>query len=101
MRQRLGSDGEALGMLSPFVSRSHLGGASPRLNDRFFQVAFGPASNRSRHGVFLGVSSQHAFGCRAMMRCVRVKSNPAIACAIVAGDRIPGRWELPPDRTNG
>src|SRR6266851_3428389 len=36
-----------------------------------------------------------------MTRCVRVKSNPAIARSIVAGDGIPGRWELPPDRTNG
>src|SRR6266852_9340748 len=36
-----------------------------------------------------------------MTRCVRVKSNPAIAGSVVAGDRIPGWWELPPDRTNG
>jgi len=33
-----------------------------------------------------------------MMWCVRVKLDKAVACWIITGDWVPGRWQLPTNR---
>ena len=78
-RQRFGRERNALRMCLPLADRAHLCRATAGFDDGGLERGFRPAAHRRRHRLAIGVFSEHPFGCRAMVRRVRVQADPAVA----------------------
>ena len=92
---RLGCDGAALRVGGPVGLRAHGRRAAAPRDDRALEIVGCPGRDGARHGVLVGLGPKHGQRRGPMARRVGVQADPAVAGAIVAGDRIPRRRRRP------
>ena len=96
--QGLGSHAPSLRMVGPGRERAHRRRAPSPIDHRRLEVIRGPARNRSGDGGFLVRRAEHRERRVPVMGRIRVQPDPAVLSRIVAGDRIPDRWQRPAPR---
>ena len=79
----------AVGMLPPLVARVHRRGAPAGLDNRRLELRCVPARYRGLDGAPVRGRPEDLQRRLAMRSIVRVKADPSVGGAVVAGDRIP------------